>query len=307
MTSRPLNRQRLGLLITIATALAYGVWPSAMRAVYADGGNAAFVVVFATIFRALPLFLTCLAQRQPLFRTRLDRRQALTGGFFQAVSSSSALAAVIFLPGPLAVVILFTHTLMLLAYMIWRGEIKPDPATLLATLAALTGLVFVLDLIHKQSSGNLIGMGLAFISAVAIATRLYVIGHQTKTRHPAAVGTENFLVAILFMPLMFFYQMPAAPHSLAGYGWMAFGTATLGLGTLGQFYAIQLLGSFRYSLFLKLEPMFATLFAALLIGEYLKPLQYSGMVLVIGSLALYQITDRRRAKNALAASEDVAP
>lgn len=297
MTRRTkLSPYRLGFLITLATAVAYGVWPSAMRAVYADGGNASFVVIIATIVRAIPLFVTCLAQRTPIFQTRQDTQSAVIGGFFQAISSSMALAAVFFLPGPLVVVIMFTHTLMLLVYMMWRGEIKPDLTTLLTTMSALIGLCFVLDLFHKQSSTNLIGMGMAFVCAVAIASRLYVYGHQMKTRLPAVVGSENFLIAAALMPLALFYQAPHPPATLEGYGWMALGCTSLALGTFGQFYAIQLLGSFRYSLFLKLEPMFATIFAAILIGDILKPLQYMGIVMVMGSLALYQIFDHRRRK-----------
>lgn len=296
MKGRFSDKHRRGLLITFATALSYGVWPSAMRAVYADGGNVAFVAVFGMVLRSVPLLITSLVQKQPLFRTASDRRNGFTGGFFQAISSASALAATAFLPGPLAVVILFTHTLMLLAYMIWRRELKADTPTIVVTVAALAGLVIVLDLFHKQSSGSLLGISFAFVSAIAIASRLYVIGHQTQTRHPVAVGAENYIVAILFTPAILFFQAPHAPASIQGFGWMLLGCAGLGLGTLGQFYAIGLLGSFRYSLFMKLEPLFATIFAALLIGEYLKLSQYLGIVLVVGSLVLYQFIDHRRRK-----------
>ena len=293
--TRKLSSHRLGLLITIATALAYSIWPAAMRAVYANDANLSFVILFGMLLRCTPLLITSTFQRRTLFKTATHRRQALTGGFFQAISSAAALAAVAFLPGPLTVVIMFTHTLMLLAYMIWRGEVKADKATILATLAALAGLVFVLDLFHKQTSTNLMGMAFAFVSAIAIASRLYVIGHQTKSSHPVTVGAENSIFAILFTPLILLYQMPHGPTP-TGYAWMAFGCLGLGFGTLGQFYAISLLGSFRYSLFLKMEPLFATIFAALLIGEYLKPVQYFGILMVIGSLVLYQLFENRRNK-----------
>ena len=303
MASSKISPYRLGFLITLVTAMAYGAWPSAMRAAYADGANASYVIILATIGRALPLFIACVLQRKPLFRTKADRRNALTGGFFQGISSSTALAAVIFLPGPLVVVIMFTHTLMLLGYLIWRREVKPDAATLLTTSSALVGLCFVLDILHKPSGHSLIGMGLAFICSIAIASRLYVYGHQMKTRDPAVVGAENFLVAIFFSFAALLYQMPQPPHTTAGYGWLLLGILSLAGGTFGQFYAIKLLGSFRYSLFLKLEPMFSTIFAALLIGEYLKLSQYCGVVMVIGSLFAYQMFEHRR-KRAMVISEE---
>ena len=295
----------LGILITICAAALFGIWPSASRAVYADGGNAAFVFIVSTALRCLPMLVVCGFKKEKLFRSREEIRSSMIGGLFQALSSSFAFFAVIFLPGPLAVVILFTHTLMLLAYMIVRGEAKFEATTLLTTASALAGLVFVLDLFHKQSSGNLIGIGLAFLSALAISTRLYVYGHQTKVRYPAAVGAENFLIALFFAPLVALFQTPHLPHSLAGYGWVLLGSVTLAFGTLGQFYAIGLIGSFRYSLFLKLEPVFTTLFAALLIGEYLRPSQYFGIALVIGSLAIYQFFEHRRNRTTVLAVDTV--
>ena len=113
---------------------------------------------------------------------------------------------------------------------------------------------------------------------------------------PSGGGGQNFLVALLFLPLILFYQMPHAPHSSRVGAGSTLGSITLAFGTIGQFYAISLLGSFRYSLLMKLEPLCATVFAALLISEFLKMSQYFGILLVIGSLAIYQIMDQRRRK-----------
>ena len=68
---------------------------------------------------------------------------------------------------------------------------------------------------------------------------------------------------------------------------------SLAVANLAMFYGIALLGSFRWGLLLKLEPVFTALFSFLLLGEILKPLQYAGMAVVLGSLAAYQITSHR--------------
>ena len=289
-----MSRYRLGFFITLASAIAYAIWPSALRAAYLDGANASFAILIAMLGRSMPIFIRCFLQRHKIFTTKQDVRSGVVGGFFQATSSAAAMAAVMFLPGPLVIVIMFTHTLMLLGYMIWRGETKAEIATLGTTASALIGLCLVLDLFHKQTSSNLTGMALAFASAVAIASRLYVYGHQMKTKPPMVVGTENFLFAVLFTLPAVFWQTPVAPHSLQGWAWMGLGALSLAGGTLGQFYAISLLGAFRYSLFLKMEPLFSTIFAALLIGDILKPMQYIGVLLVVGSLALFQVVDHYR-------------
>ena len=122
----------------------------------------------------------CLLTRRPIFRTREDTRQAITGGFFQAVSIITLYMALEFLPGPLVIIILFTHTLMLLFYLAWRREIKLDRFTVLTTLTALGGLSLVLNIWQKQPIANIWGIMLALVAALATVSRLYVFGHQTQ-------------------------------------------------------------------------------------------------------------------------------
>jgi drug/metabolite transporter (DMT)-like permease len=298
MSKRDLSPHHLGLLITVGCAISFGAWPSGLRATYAEGCNAVFAILAVTLARLGPLLALCALQKRSIFRTRADIRDAFTGGFFQAAASVTILGSVVFLPGPLAIVIIYTHTLMMLLYMIARGEIKADLAIVSTTATALVGISLVLDLWQQHVAANWTGIGMALLGAVALASRTYAYGHQLKKRHPAVVGAENFIMALLFLPLLLFFQRPEMPHSLAGWSWLALGCAAQALGTIGQFYAINLLGSFRFSLFMKLEPLFTTIFAALLIGEYLKILQYFGIALVIGSLALYQWVEHARRKRA---------
>jgi drug/metabolite transporter (DMT)-like permease len=207
------------------------------------------------------------------------------------------------LPGPLVIIIFFTHTLMLLFYMAWRGEIKLDAVTVLTTLMALTGLSLVLDLWHQKSSAELWGIALAFGAAVTAVIRLYVYGHQVRTRHPVTVGAESFLIAAALRLCVLLFGKPVAPATLTGAGYAVLGCVAMALGTFGMFYGIMMLGSFRWSLYAKMEPVLTALFSALLIGEMLKPAQYGGMAVVLGSLILYQIVDGR--KNAAVFDEEM--
>jgi drug/metabolite transporter (DMT)-like permease len=287
-----------GVTLALLTALIYAAWPAAARAVYDSGANASFLLLWAMLARAIPLCAISLYKRLALFPTREDTRQAFIGGALQALSTTLSFAAVVYIPGPLVIVILFSHTLMLLLYMAWRGEVILDRITLITTLTALIGLTFVLDLWHTHSAANFLGMGMAFLSALVIVSRMYVYGNQTKTRHPAAVGAENFITGNLFMPLILLFQHPHAPDITSGYGWLLMACVVLAIPTCLQFYAIAILGSFRFSLLLKIEPVFTTIFSALLVGEILRPSQYAGILLVTGSLALYQVIDHRRLKMA---------
>ena len=108
------------------------------------------------------------------------------------------------------------------------------------------------------------------------------------------VGAETFLATAVFMMVALFYDMPHVPVLLAGYGYALMGCVSLTVGTFAMFYGISLLGAFRWSLFLKLEPVFTALFSALFLGETLTLHQYAGIAVVVGSLALYQIIEHRR-------------
>jgi drug/metabolite transporter (DMT)-like permease len=285
------RQQKIGGAVAMVTAIIFGAYPAAVRGVYESGGNAVFMVIASTVTRALLLSGYCLVTGKGLFRSRQDTEKALVGGFFQAISVLGIFAGLVFLPGPLVLIIVFTHTLMLLFFMAWRREIILDSLNLGTAIAALVGLSMVLDIWHSQPQTNLIGMAASFIAALATVSRLYVYGHQTKTRSPAVVGAESFVIASLFTVLAAAIQIPHMPGTSQGFLFAVIACCSLSLGTFGMFYGISLLGSFQWSLFSKLEPVFTAIFSTLLLHEMLKPYQYAGMFIVIISLILYQFRE----------------
>ena len=116
------KNKTLGIFVTLATAVAFGAYPPATRAVYADGGNAVFILLVTTFARALALYLFCVLLHKPIFKTKKDTKIAIIGGFFQALSVLGIFSALTYLPGAVVIIIVFTHTLMLL--FLWHGGVK---------------------------------------------------------------------------------------------------------------------------------------------------------------------------------------
>ena len=286
----------LGIASAIAAAIVFGAHTPAERGVFASGGNVALVLVVTTWARALSLLAYSAATRQKLFPSYEDAKQAAIGGACQAITVLCIFTALVHLSAPVVIIIVFSHTLMLLFFMAWRKEIKLDALTLVTTSAALAGLSLVIDLWHQQTAASWYGIGLSFVAALATVSRLYVYGLQTKERNPAAVGAENFLFAAPLASLILLVSPAHFPALPVGYLWLGVASASLALGTFFLFYGISFLGSFRYSLFSKLEPIFTSLFSVLFLGEVLKFQQYMGIVVVVCSLALYQIFGQRRIK-----------
>lgn len=282
------SKATIGIFLALFTAFAFGAYPAASQAVYKDGGNTIFLMILTTSVRAALLTLVSLTSKEKLFSSKENIRTGLTGGFFQAITVLGIFAALHYLPGPLMIIIIFTHTLMLLFFMAWRKEIALDITTILTALCALIGLAFVLDIWHQKQASSWIGIGFGFAAAIATVSRLYVYGQQTKARNPAIVGAESFLCAAIFVILGMFIQTPALPATSSGYLWAMIACASMGIGTCSMFYCIARIGSLNYSMLNKLEPIFTSLFSFLLIGEVLNWTQYVGIGLVIASLASYQ-------------------
>ena len=85
---------------------------------------------------------------------------------------------------------------------------------------------------------------------------------------------------------------------LTAEGWVGFGGVALShtIGTLTFFGAIPLLGAVRAAMITNLEPVLGILFAMLVLGERLSPIQGAGAALVIVSIFAMEIGAPRRGR-----------
>ncbi len=284
-----LKREKItGLIITLVAAIAFGVYPAATQKVYADGANVVFVIIFSTFIRANSLFFSSLLRGKKVLPEKGMWIAAISGGLLQAVSICGVLASLQYLPAPITIIVLFTHTIMLLFLMAYKREIKLTKFALVTTLTALFGISLVVDVWQGLHDLSLIGLALVLVAAVATTVRLYGFGKQLKFLDPAVVGAQTFSIAFFFILFLAFFSAPVMPNSGAGYLWVLIASLGSALGTFGMFYGIKLLGAFQFSLMIKTEPIFTALFSFLILGQTLEAHQYLGMVVVLVSLVAYQ-------------------
>jgi len=289
------RRTLIGILIAVAASAMYGFYPATSRAVYADGGNVALVIATMMVFRTLGLLLYCGGARQPIFTRSINLPLTFWAALCQFTSVICISTAVYLMPGPLVIIIIYTYTFMIYLLSVIRGEEKLRASTLALILAALGGLTLVLNLFNADLRPSLLGIGVAFLGEVATMVRIYLFGHLVKTRHPAVTGAETFTISsALMLPLLIWFH-PGLPASDTGLFWLIVTGITIGIANLGMFFGVKYLGSFRFSLFTNVEPIFTLLFSVLILGEGMSAIQGLGFVIVIASLTLYQLLQNRRA------------
>lgn len=279
---------RTGLLIVLGSAILFGIWPAATREIYAHGGNVVFVILVTTWTRALVMYLFCRIKRKPVFSGAIKGYGTMVGGLMQALSIFGLIGALVYLPGPVVIILFYCHVMMLLAVAIWRKKQALTLGIMAITLIALLGLSLAVGLWEQETDISLIGIALAMLAAIATTIRTEIYEHLSNTAHPIVVGAESFIVASLLVGLGLFYDLPTLPTDLSGYIWTAIGCFSLITGTFGVFYGIARMGGFRFSLFSKLEPVFTALFSWLISGIPLHASQYAGMAIVLGALVAYQ-------------------
>lgn len=162
----------------------------------------------------------------------------------------------------------------------WKG--------MLCAIVAFCGLAL---LIEAHPAGFAI-VGVAYAigaaacrTAVLLVTRAYLVGADARltTWYSMLSSTVIFLVASVAQ------QAWNLPHS--GLAWIYL--VTLSLATtaaiLFVFLSTVRIGAFRTAVIMHLEPLTATIFSALALGQVLTPVQALGVIVMLAGLIAFQV------------------
>ena len=172
-----------------------------------------------------------------------------------------------------------------LAWALW-GE-RPRLGFLLATLLAFAGLLLMVS--PKLSAGgwrvggDLLALGAAWFYAAYI---LAVARLRTRHGTGAVMFASTLIFSLLLLPLPLLMGEQFLPHSPRG--WLVLAALALSAQALGQSliaYALAHLPATFGSVGLYLQVIAATVYAWLLLGEHLRPVQLLGGIVVLVGIA----------------------
>lgn len=282
-----------GILITLGSAMIFGLYPPAARIVYQEGGNITLVIIATTFCRMFGLVALTKYRGYKIFDDTKRMRLSSLAGITQIFAIIGILGGTYFMPGAIVIAIMFSWSLMLLLFTAWRKEITLNPVNLVATLTAIVGLSLVLDAYGHGENVNVAGVTLAFFAGIVTFAGVYIFGFISKIKSPLIVGSEMLIIAFACSLLLLFWQTPVLPRSDWGLLMLALCCMSLAIGSLGMFFGIKILGSYKYSMMIKVEPIFTAIFGILIAKNYLINGQYIGILLVVSSLITIHFFDRQ--------------
>lgn len=285
------HRQILGAALVILSTVAIAIVPSFAKLAYEGGSDTLTVITGRSLVTAGVCFLAVLATGRSL---RMPRRALLLSlglGALYAVHLYAFLDAVVYQPVNMVVLIYYLHPLMIGIAAICAGREALSPLRLGALMTAFVGLALAVG--FSLDDLSLIGVALASIAAllaaaVIMASPLAMEGSDSLT----AISAMMLSAAVCLLAFSLAQGDVALPTSAEG--WFGFGGVAVAhtIGTIAFFSALPLLGAVRAAMISNLEPVLGILFAMLVLGERVSPIQGGGIALVIASIFAMEFARR---------------
>lgn len=290
-----------GLGTAIVSAAAFGTSGTFATSLLRAGWSPAAAVTTRLLIAALALTVPAvleLRRRPGTIRTGWPTL-VLYGLIPIATCQLCYFEAVRHLSVAVALLLEYSGILLVVGWMWARHRQVPTRTTPVGSVAAIAGLILVLNLAgdhHLAVIGLLWGLG----SAVGLAVYFVLSAHVDDGLPPLVVAWGGMWSGAVGMALVgalgiLPIHAPQHPVVLAGYrmSWMV---SLLGVGLLAGAFAYvsgiaaaRALGA-RVASFVGLaEVLFAALYAWLLLGQRLSPLQLAGAALVVGGIVLVRL------------------
>lgn len=270
----------------------FGCVNSFARISYDEGSNSLTVGIFRSLFGAVFCLILALISRSELRISKADWTGIVTVAVCTTGIALCYLAAVNYIPVALAALLFFTWPILLILYTAIHQPSTVTVSTWIYFLLAFTGIALVIGPVFSNLSalGILLSIGAA-ISAAAV----FVFSQKYINKMNVIVSAFwiNILVLIILSVITLFQGAFEIPHSMKGMAAMFAASACYSFGLVMMFLAIKLIGATKSALFFNLEPLVASVAAALLLEEFLSAIQMVGFAVVMSILVATSIPKKQ--------------
>jgi drug/metabolite transporter (DMT)-like permease len=265
----------------------------AARFAFNDSVNVVTAVFFRSVVTTAIIFLLLLRRGVSMKISKGHHSIFLVIGALIAIQSYCIYSSVSLIPVVLALLAFNTHPLWAALWSRIFYRRKPEALVLRSMPIILFGLALALDVFWTASGlgaaaqWQSIGKGVfyAMMGAASFGLALVLTEHKTLTIN-ALVRTAYTLaiVTALATLLSFFQGGLSLPHSTNGWLGLVSLTVLYGTGFTMMFSLLPRLGVVGNSAIMNAEPIFALIFAWVLLGQTISIMQIIGAIIVVGTV-----------------------
>ncbi len=275
----------VGRMLGLLAAIVLGLNTTFARLAYDAGSNPVTVLGGRFLVCTLTIGIAVILLGRPTVIPRGSRLSTLKVTAIWFIGPTCYLWSVVFLPVSLAALLFYTFPLIVAVISHFQEGARLGPMRIGSFLLAFTGLVIALS--PSLSELDWRGITLAFLAAVSTAVTFIL-----SRRLVSELGVFTFTLymsagsVVLIMGVILLVGGIALPQNTIG--WTGLGGAAFGfvVGILAMFTAIKHVGSAAAAMLLNLEPLITILAAAIVLGERLTMLQFTGAIMVVSALIL---------------------
>lgn len=276
-----------GLGFILLAVACYGLSSIIAKFAYRGGANFVTLLAFRYLLSSVLLWLTCRKAGLNILLPLPDRKRILTVASVGSIGYCALYyRSLELIPAGVASLLMYTYPTLVLLISVCLGTERMDARKGFALLLALAGSAAVAG--TTRTGVNLTGAALAFGSAALYA--FYVVGMSRYTsRYDSRVVTLYVAFPSGAFYLLYGLLTDRLVYSLTPAAWIAIAAAGLipsMLGGIFFFRGLSRVGAFRASFLRTLEPVYATVLAALLFRERLALPQIAGGVLILSGVVL---------------------
>lgn len=282
-----LSERTTGFLFLLLSAALYGTMPIISKIMYQTGLNAVSALLLRYFFSLVILVLYLkLIKHEPAFaRSPL----AIIQGVTFVAGSLLYFNAVNYLPAGLTTSIFYIYPAIvsILAIFVYRERLTLRQ--LGALLLALLGIIIISGLLG-ETTHRLNPLGVMLVTCSSICYSFYTLVGQKTSNSTGALplAATLSLCGFVILALVFPREFAIVPHLtleqiLLGIAMAFFNTV---LSVIFFLKGLALTGASRAAVVSTAEPAFTLLFAFILLGETISPLQGLGVLLVLSSTTL---------------------